>query len=80
MKRKPDYEGEILKLGWNTESTSSNRMMAERGGFVTGWHDSWEKVLAAIKEMKAPECVLPECPIHNGGKGNAPYCATLANK
>ena len=48
MKRKPDYEGEILKLGWNTESTSSGRMMAERGGMKTGWHDSWQKGLAEI--------------------------------
>lgn len=52
MNTKPkDPEGELLKLGWDTESTSSTRMMARRGGKQTQWHDTWHAVLQEVLAM-----------------------------
>jgi hypothetical protein len=46
--KKRDIEGEILALGFDTESTSSGRMKASRGAFDTGYKSTWEEVLTAV--------------------------------
>lgn len=48
-----DPEGELLKLGWDTESTSANRMMARRGGAETHWHGNWHDVLKEALAMRS---------------------------
>lgn len=44
-KRNHDPEGDILAMGWDTESTSSGKFRATRGASSTPWLDSWEEVL-----------------------------------
>lgn len=56
---KRDIEGEILKLGWNTESTGS-RMCAERAGYTTAWHGDWESVLAEIVVWNMANSVISD--------------------
>ena len=54
MRKKEDIEGEILALGWDTESVGSAKR-ATRGSsvsptFATEWHKEWSGVLADIKQ------------------------------
>jgi hypothetical protein len=52
--RTKDTESEILKLGWDTESTSSGKRRAVRGPKQTGWHDNWEAVMKEVTEQCKP--------------------------
>lgn len=52
--RTKDTESELLKLGWDTESTSSGKRRAVRGPKQTGWHDNWEAVLKEVTETCKP--------------------------
>jgi hypothetical protein len=58
--KQTDYEGEILALGWNTESTSSNRMRADRAGIVTPWRESWQTVMQDVLSEITGK--FPPCP------------------
>lgn len=49
-----DPEGEILHLGWDTESKSGSgptQMMASHGALRTTWHPSWMAVLNEVKDL-----------------------------
>lgn len=54
--KQPDYERQILALGWDTESAggSSNpdRYKATQGNFSTPWRSSWAEVLADVQKLK----------------------------
>ena len=51
-KKKRDIEGEILAKRWDTESTTSDKMRALRGTWVTDWCDNWLDVLAEVESME----------------------------
>jgi hypothetical protein len=56
--RKPkarDIEGEILALGWDTESAAGagpERMKAKRGTVETEWKTEWQAVLDEVNKLR----------------------------
>jgi hypothetical protein len=57
-KRKRDIEGEILAMGWDTESASGAgplRMMAKRGPQQTEWKADWQAVLEEVFKLRAEQ-------------------------
>lgn len=55
---KYDPEGALIALGWDTESTSANRMRAIKGSDLnpvqdTGWKTNWAEVLVEVRRVSA---------------------------
>lgn len=53
---KYDPEGALIALGWDTESTSANRMRAIKGSDLnpvqdTGWKTNWAEVLVEVRRQ-----------------------------
>jgi len=58
MKRKTkdfDWEGSMLALGWDIESTSSGNLRAFKGSQSTEWHSHWSLVHDEVMRMERKE-------------------------
>lgn len=63
MKRQPDYQGEILALGWNpgfwqpdvTKKDCQIFYRATHGGFSTPYRADWKTVLDDVKKIREKE-------------------------
>ena len=48
---KENIEWKLLDMGWDTESTSSDKFRAFRGPITTQWHGTWDAVLAEVNAL-----------------------------